>query len=173
MKTRRRGGHTKLTEAQKAFLVQRFAGFDSPKEAVAALLAEHGVKFLPTSAERYDPTKVSGRRLSEQWRRLFAEARKRCLEQLEHIPEAHRAVRMGKLAKAANVLEAESDYRGMADMLERIAKEVGGVYTNRRELTGHGGGPLQLEVRQMSDEQLDARIAQLTRRAGPHLVEVK
>lgn len=46
----------------------------------------------------------------------------------------------------------------MADMLERIAKEVGDV---RREVTGQGSGPLRMEYSELSDEQLDARIAQL------------
>lgn len=46
-------------------------------------------------------------------------------------------------------------------MLERIAKEMGNVHTNRREVSGHGGGPLRFDYSDLTDEQLDARIAQL------------
>lgn len=52
----------------------------------------------------------------------------------------------------------------MADMLERIAKEMGDVYSNRREVTGRGGRPMRYS--DLTDEQLDARIAQLLGTAG-------
>ena len=50
----------------------------------------------------------------------------------------------------------------MADMLERISKEMGNVHTNRREFTGKNRGPIQFEdVKAMTDEQIDAELERL------------
>jgi hypothetical protein len=50
----------------------------------------------------------------------------------------------------------------MADMLERIAKEVGNVHTNRRELTGRDRGPIKYsEVDDMTDDEIDRELRQL------------
>jgi hypothetical protein len=46
-----------------------------------------------------------------------------------------------------------------AALLEQAAKEVGGVFTNRRELSGSASGPIRAEsVHSLSDAELE-RIA--------------
>ncbi|EAR22637.1 DUF2280 domain-containing protein [Nitrococcus mobilis] len=151
----------RLTAEHKAFLVQALAQFETPKEAAAALKGEYGAAISPQGAEVYDPTKRAGRQLSQRWCELFYETRRRFLKRLEDIPEAHKAVRIRRLAHASRVYKARGNYRHMADMLERIAKEVGDVYSNRRELTGKSGGPMRMDYSHLTDEQPNARIAQL------------
>lgn len=141
--------------------MQALAQFETPQQAAVALKAEHGVAISPQRAEIYDPTKRAGERLSQRWREFFYKTRRHFLERLEDVPEAHKAVRVRQLAHAARAYKARGNYRDMANMLERIAKEVGDVYSNRREVTGQGGGPLRLEYSDLTDEELDARIAQL------------
>lgn len=151
----------KLTDSHKAFLVQRLACYDSPREAADALSAEYGVQIAAQSAEHYDPTKRAGVGLAKYLTELFERTRADFLANIDTVPEAHRAVRVRQLAHASRAYKATGNYQAMAEMLERIAKEVGNVHTNRREVTGKAGGPMRLEVGEMSDEQLDARLAQL------------
>lgn len=156
----------RLTAEHKAFLVQALARFETPKEAASALKVEHGAAISPQGAEAYDPAKRAGQGLSQRWCELFDEARRHFLERLDAIPEANKAVRIRKLAKASRAYEHAGNYRAMADMLERIAKEMGNVHTNRREVAGQGGGPMRMDYRDLTDEQLDARIRQLLESTG-------
>jgi hypothetical protein len=159
------GSKNKLTDAHRAFVVQRIACFDSPKEVADALKAEHGVDITPQAVENYDPGKKAGQTMAKRWRELHASTRKAFLDDVSlHIPEANKSVRIRELSKAARALKARGNYIGMADMLERVAKELGDVHTNRRELTGKGGGPIAFN--ELSNDQLDARLAKLMQALG-------
>lgn len=152
----------KLTEEQKAFVVQRLACWDTPQEAVNALREEHRVEIAPQSAEAYDPTKRAGRNLSTKWRELFEQTRKNFINDIEtHVPEANKAVRVRHLAHAARTFKTKGNYVAMKEMLEAVAKELGNVHSNRRELTGKDGKPVQLEYTDMTDDQVNTRILQL------------
>ena len=161
--TKRRGnGSGKLKDEHKAFLVQRLAVFDSPKQAAEALKAEYRVEISPQGAEAYDPGKRAGRRLSKLWRELFETIRERFLDRIDEIPESHKAVRVKMLARAANNFESRGNYLAMANLLEKIAREMGGAFTNRRELTGKGAGPIQFEdVNNMTDDEIDQELRRL------------
>lgn len=164
---RTRHGKSKLTEEQKAFVVQRLACWDTPAEASEALREEHGVELSPQGCEAYDPTKRAGRRVARKWRELFNATREAFKKNLgDHVPEANKAVRVRHLAHAARAFKQRNNYLGMADMFERIAKELGNVHTNRREISGRDGKPVEVEYRDMTDEQLDARLLQLLKTVG-------
>lgn len=161
---------SKLTNEHKAFLVQRLACWDSPKEAAEALKAEHGITITPQGAEAYDPNKRAGRSLAKQWRQLYAETRERFLKNLEDIPEANKPVRIRQLAKMARSAQARGNYPLAANLLEQIAKEVGGSFTNKREVSGPDGKPVQLQdVGALTDEQINAQLAQLLKPLLPDL----
>ena len=173
MNRRRGNGSGKLKEEHKAFLVQRLAVFDTPKQAAEALKAEYRVEISPQGAEAYDPEKRAGRRLSERWRVLFETIRERFLDRLDEIPESHRAVRVQELARASRVFKKQGNYMAMAKMLERIAKEMGNVHTNRRELAGRDRGPIEYwEVADMTSEQIDQELRQLLAQSGHALVPI-
>ena len=158
----RGNGSGKLKDEHKAFLVRRLAAFDTPKQAAEALKAEFRAEITPQGAEAYDPSKRAGRALSERWRALFQTSRDRFLEKLEEIPATHKAVRVKKLANAADTFEARGNYIAMADMLERIAKEMGNVHTNRREITGKDGGAIEYrDVDLMTRDELLAELNSL------------
>ena len=150
----------KLNDVHRAFLVEKLACFMSPKEAAEALSLEHGVTVAPQSAERYDPYKKAGSRIASKWRFLFDHTRQAFLDHIEnHVPHAHKAVRVKKLAEAADAYQEAGNYMAMADMLERIAKEMGNVHTNRREFTGKDRGRVQFsEVDNMTLEQVEAEL---------------
>lgn len=155
----------RVTEQQKAFLVQRLACYDSPREAAEALKAEHGIEMSPQSVEHYDPHKRAGASLADKWRELFEATRKAFLNDLEdHVPIANRAVRLREMQKAFNAHKGRGNWGGAMQVLEQAAKEVGDVHTNKRELTGKGGGPI--EFSELSDEQLNSRLDQMLGRLG-------
>ena len=173
MSRRRGNGSGKLKYEHKAFLVQRLAVFDSPKQAADALMAEFRIELTPQGAEAYDPTKHAGRRLSERWLVLFESIRERFLDRLDEMPESHKAVRVKILARAADSFESCGNYMAMARMLEQIAREMGGVFTNRREFTGKDRGPIEYQdVETMTDEQIDQELEQILTRRGLALVPI-
>ena len=91
----------------------------------------------------YDPSKASGRDVGAKLRAVFDETRKAFLTDVATVPIANLAVRLRMLQR----MVVEADIRGnsamVARLLEQAAKEVGGLLTNRRELTGKGGGPIE------------------------------
>lgn len=105
---------------------------------------------------------------------LFGRARKAFLDDVrERIPHAYKAVRIKKLARASDAFEKSKNYLAMARMLEQIAKECGGAFTNRREITGKGRGPIEYkDVETMTDEQLDLELKQLLAQSGHALVPI-
>ena len=153
----------KLNDLHRAFIVRELALYASPKQAAEALNERFGVVVTPQATERYHPHKKMGLRMAQKWVDLFEEARKAFHDYIEkHVPSANKAVRVQRLERAANALENAKNYYGMADMLERIAKEMGNVHTNRREFTGKNQGPIKIEaVADMTDEQIDAELERL------------
>lgn len=150
----------KLTHAQKVFIVQRLACFETPLEVSTALKAEYGIEVSKQAVEKYDPTKRAGEQLRKDLRDLFDKRRKRFRDEIDDIPEANKTVRVRDLALAARAFKESRNYIAMADMLERIAKEMGNVHSNRRELTGKDGKPMQFEdVTTMTDDELKAELA--------------
>ncbi len=154
----------RLTDVEKAFVVQELACFGSPKEVSDALMDEHGVQLAPQNIECYDPNKRAGQHLAKKWRELFEHTRQAFLDHVEtQVPHAHKAVRIKKLARAADAFESRGNYVATADMLERVAKECGNVHTNRRELTGKNRGPIQFkDASNMTPDEIDAELRELT-----------
>ncbi len=88
--------------------------------------------------------------------------KKRLTDVEKAVPHAHKAVRIKKLARASDAFESRGNYVAMAAMLEKIARELGNVHTNRREFTGKDQGPIKVEsVANMTDEQIDAELERL------------
>lgn len=162
----------KLNDDHRTFLVREFACFATPTEAADALSKEFGVEITPQSAQHYDATSSAGRRSSQKWQDLFTTCRDAFLRDVtDRIPEAHKAVRVQDLAKAARVFKKQENYMAMARMLEQIAKEVGNVHTNRRELTGKESGPVKYQdVDDMTSEQVDQELEEILARSGLSLV---
>lgn len=156
--TKRKQG--KLKDEHRAFVVCRLAMYDTPKEAAQALKEEYGIEISPQACEFYDPTKRAGKDLSQRWREMFEQARKDFLDNVEkYVPEANKTVRIQQLAHSARTLRARGNHVAAADMLERIAKELGNVHTNKRELTGKDGAPIKVDYANLSEDEINAKLA--------------
>jgi hypothetical protein len=133
----------KLTESQKLAIVQALACFDTPSEVAAAVKEEFGVTISRQQVAAYDPTKATGRDLSKKLRALFEETRRTFLSDVAAIPIAQQAFRLRALQREFERAKSRGNSALAAQLLEQAAKELGGAFTNRRELTGQGGGPIQ------------------------------
>lgn len=147
-----------LKDEVKTFIVQSLACFDTPSVVVDAVRKEFGATITRQSVEGYDPTKKAGSNLAEKWRMLFEETRKTFLEDTASIAISHRAVRLRALQRMADKAETQGNMVLASSLLKQAAEEVGGAYTNRREITGRDGKPIEHDVkvsaRDLSDDEL-------------------
>lgn len=134
----------------KRFIINALASFDTPSQVVAAVKDEFGIDVTRQAVEGHDPTKHAGRSLAPKWREMFEASRKGFIEEATLVPIAHRGVRLRALQRMAQRAEAKGNLPLAAQLHKQAAEEVGNAYTNRRELTGKNGGPIQTEDRTTS-----------------------
>jgi hypothetical protein len=130
----------KLTQEVQAFVVQQLACFHTPSEVAAAVSEMFGVEIGRQQTWKYSP--ANNPELAPKWRALFDTTRAAFIADIDSIPIAHRVVRLRKLNRLVDQAEAKQQPALVAQLLRQAAEEAGGVLTNRREMTGAGGGPL-------------------------------
>lgn len=132
----------KLNTEIRTFIVQSLACFDGPSTVVKAVQDEFGITVTRQSIETYDPNKRAGKGLAPKWCTIFEETRAAFLEGTSRIGISHRAVRLRGLQRMAEKAEAQGNMVLASSLLEQAAKEMGGAFTNRREVTGKDGKDL-------------------------------
>jgi hypothetical protein len=135
-----------LSDEVKEFIVQALACFDTPQQVADDVQQQFGVSIPRGQVTLYDPTKRSGRNLGQKLTAIFHETRKAFLEEMATIQTVNKAVRIRRLERLS--LRHETNPAMAAHLLEQIAKEVGGVFSNKRqtEMTGADGGPIEYSV---------------------------
>ena len=133
----------KLTEPQKLFIVQALACFDTPTQVSEAVRNEFGVEIDRRRVHEYDPTKIAGRNMAAKLKAIFEETRAAFLKDVSTIPIASQAYRLRSLNRLLQKVENQGNTALAAQIIEQAAKEAGGAFSNRRELTGKGGGPIE------------------------------
>lgn len=145
-----------LTDEGKKFVVMSLAVFDTPSDVVDAVREKYGVKITRQSIQFYDPTKVAGRELSDELRELFFKTREDYDKEAENnLPLLKRHNRVKKLSRYVENAENMGNEIGAAALIEQIAKEEGGMFTNRRELTGANGADLSQPFAEVFDKFLN------------------
>ncbi|ELY7248090.1 DUF2280 domain-containing protein [Acinetobacter baumannii] len=129
-----------LKEPVKIFIVQALACRDTPQEVVEQVKQELGVDISRSQCECYDPTKYSGRNLSKKFVELFELTREKFDKGLIDIPIANKYYRLKQYQRQ---LEKTRNVKTALKILEQAAKDIGGQFTNRQEITGKDGGPVQ------------------------------
>ena len=151
-----------LKEPVKIFIVQALACHDTPQEVADQVLQEFGVKIDRKQCQLYDPTKAAGKNLSKKFVELFHKTRADFDAGLIDIPIANKHYRLKQYQKQ---LERNAKNTVMSlKILEQAAKDCGGQFTNKQEITGAGGGPIQNEntvVVTATDEQVRQAINEL------------
>lgn len=143
-----------LNDDVKLALVRAQACFDTPSQAAEAVKQEFGIDVPRQQVAMYDPTKPSGRKLSKKLAEVFHATRKAFLEDISTIPIAQQSYRLRLLQRHVALADSRGNSAMVATLLEQAAKEIGGALTNRRELTGKGGGPIAQAVTAVTPEQL-------------------
>ena len=145
-----------LKEPVKIFIVQALACRDTPQEVAEAVKQEFKIELDRRQCASYDPTKPAGQNLSKKFVQLFEETRKKFDEGLIDIPIANKHFRLKQYQKQ---LERNAKNTVMSlKILEQAAKDVGGQFTNKQEITGKDGGPLETVQTTISKERyLQAR----------------
>jgi len=151
-----------LNKKQKVFIVRSLAVFNTPQETVLLVKEEFDLEVSRQQVETYDPTKRAGKDLSTELKDEFELTRKDFLDTPQNIPIANLSVRLQRLE---NQYQKHGKNRVAAlSILKQAAEDVGGKYTNKTELTGAGGGPLQSEnitYVTATDEQVRQAIDEL------------
>lgn len=144
-----------LKEPVKIFIVQSLACRDTPQEVVDLVKQEFGVEISRSQCQSYDPTKYSGRNLSRKFVQLFNETREKFDDGLIDIPIASKQFRLKQYDK----LLIKNKSAAMAlKILKQAAQDLGGQYTNKQEITGAGGTPLQTTTVQATQEQVNEAV---------------
>lgn len=120
-----------LNDAVKQFIVQALACYDTPQQVSDAVKEEFVLEVPRQQVALYDPTKHSGRNLSQKWRAIFAATRENFKAQTADIPIAQRAYRLRKMGQIATKAEQMRNLPLVLQILEQAAKETGDAYVNK------------------------------------------
>lgn len=130
-----------LKEPVKIFIVQALACRDTPQEVAELVKQEFGIQIDRQQCSTYDPTKQRGKNLSKKFVELFDKTRANFDAGLIDIPIANKHFRLKQYQKQ---LERNAKNTVMSlRILEQAAKDVGGQFTNRQEITGKDGKPIE------------------------------
>ena len=130
-----------LKEPVKIFIVQALACRDTPQEVADAVKQEFKIEIERQQVAAYDPTKSRGKDLSKKFVDLFHKTRADFDAGLIDIPIANKHYRLKQYQKQ---LERNAKNVVMSlKILEQAAKDVGGQFTNRQEITGKDGKPIE------------------------------
>lgn len=130
-----------LRKEVKLFIVRSLAVFNTPEETARLVNEEYkNLNVSRQQCERYDPTKRAGKDLSDELKKEFEITREEFLGKPESIPIANLVVR---LQRYENMFQASKNNVLRLKIQEQAAKDIGRQYTNRQEITGKDGKPIE------------------------------
>lgn len=132
----------KLDENVKAFIVTELATYRPPTEVADRVGDVFGIEITRHQAYDYDPTGAHGHKVAKKWKALFKETREAFKDEVIGISVTHRAYRLREISDMYLRAKQMGNLVLASSLLEQAAKEVGGSFTNRRELTGKDGKDL-------------------------------
>ena len=138
----------RLNKRVKLYIVRSLATYETPTETAKGVQEEFGITVTKQQCEAYDPTKKTGQDLSEEFKKEFYRIREDMNKNVNSIPIANIAYRLRRLQNFIDHDRYKDNAVIVPDLLEQAAKEVGGLYTNRKEITGADGGPIKTENEQ-------------------------
>ncbi|MGY3822806.1 DUF2280 domain-containing protein [Acinetobacter haemolyticus] len=138
----------KLKKAEQLFIVRSIAQFMTPTEVVKAIKERFNIDVSPQQVEAYDPTKVAGRDLRQEYKDVFEATRDEYLKQpIHNISGANDIVQLKILS---DLLFAKKNNVTMTiKIVDQMQKIMKGFYEKRVEITGAGGGAIKTENTQI------------------------
>lgn len=156
---------TGLPETVKHFIVCQLAAFETPTAVAKLVKEEYGLDVSPQAVECYHPERKAGARLSARLKAEFYRSRERHLTSVDDIPIAHKAMRLRRLQRLADRAANSGNVVLEASLIEQAAKEAGGVYEGKRQVsgtvavTGADGGPVEHEHHHTWNAEEEVRTA--------------
>ncbi len=138
----------KLKKAEQLFIVRSLAQFMTPTEVVKAIKERFNIDVSPQQVEAYDPTKVAGRDLRQEYKDVFETTRDEYLKQpIHNISGANDIIQLKILS---DLLFAKKNNVTMTiKIVDQMQKIMKGFYEKRVEITGAGGGAIKTENTQI------------------------
>lgn len=138
----------KLKKAEQLYIVRSLAQFMTPTEVVKAIKEKFNIDVSPQQVEAYDPTKVAGRDLRQEYKDAFTLTREEYLKQpIHNISGANDIVQLKILS---DLLFAKKNNVTMTiKIVDQMQKIMKGFYEKRVEITGAGGGAIKTENTQI------------------------
>lgn len=121
-----------LTPEQQTFIVAEFARNKVGAQIVKSVKKEFGVQLDRQQIWHYHPDNP---KLADKWVQLYTELRTTLLEDVLSVAGAHQGFRLRELMKQYWKADEFGNITLCADLLEQMAKEVGDVFTNKRQHT--------------------------------------
>lgn len=150
-----------LTEDQKRAIVEALACFSDVPTIIGMFHKDYGIQLDRKQVGRYDPTRpyYAG---GERWREIFEARRRAYLEDLAAVPVAHQGYRLNMLQRGVDAAAKAGNWLLAAKLLEQAAKEVGGAFTNQKNLRFERDCG-RLDYRDMTSQERGAALAELLR----------
>lgn len=143
----------KLNDDQKSYLVTRFACFASPSEVIEELKTRWNLAATVEQVVYYNASILSGTKLAQKWKDLFQKMRSAYIADSQNVAIAHQSYRLRRMQQLLDSPSVAKNYVAVLNILEQAAKETGGFYSNKREISGPGGAPIP--VHQYTTEEVD------------------
>jgi hypothetical protein len=121
-----------LTEEQKTFIVQKLACFLSPSEVVEDVKEEFGIEISRMQVRTYNPKQCV---VAKKWKELFNATRAKYLDSAAELGAFHQVFRLDQAMRLLR--KAGKNLPFKRELLEYMAKEAGGAFTNKRTLDGN------------------------------------
>lgn len=122
----------KLKPEQKRFAVQCFACFMTPQQVADAVKEEFQIKVERSHIVYYDGGR--NEKLKKDLRELFEKTRKEFCEEKDKHAIAFLGYRTGRLQRMSEKAEQKGNIPLAAQLLEQAARDLGGMFTNKREV---------------------------------------
>jgi hypothetical protein len=152
------GGHKPaMSDEAKDFATTCFARYMRPSQVIAAIEHRYGVTIDRRLIQNYDPETAKGQSLGKKRKALFLEMRKRFLDELDEIPIASKVVRLQQLQTHYDKAADAGNIRLALEVLEKAAKEAGGVHTNETRV--HHTGSVRAVVEPVTEDEMRNSLA--------------
>ena len=122
-----------LNTEQKVFIVTAYARFEGTAEIIRSFRERFAAELTHSQANHYNVIGASCN-CAPKWKDLFYEERKRFLDNVDAIGIANKTVRIQRLEYLCSLALSRKNVKLAAELMEQAAKEMGEVFTNRREV---------------------------------------
>lgn len=133
----------RLKEDVKRFIVMELACYQTPQEVADAVKEAFGVEVTRQQVYGYNPLGAAGGQVAQKWKDLHKSTRERFLNDTSDIAIAQQSYRLRQLNDMARQAKRMKNYKLAAELMEQAAKERGDAFTNKRQISGEGGGPVR------------------------------